>query len=570
MQTATNSLGEKIYWDGNQWLPLQTATNPDTNEQLALVNGKWVSYSPNVEKSVDLPFVSGRAGAMMRRGAPDFVGVAQDIGQTVSESTAAQTFSEEMAQVGPEVRRRSAQIIGEELDLTDLGKVAGVAVSQAARAGGATLSSFIGSVIPNNIKEGAVDLYNNIKETDTFQLAADAASKGIAYYNDFAERFPEEAEQFSTAVDLSALFGPRPDIVKADPSSSLVSGKAASARESARLASREARQTGIARMLEPENRDITTRTRFDETGPIRTRTWQPDKFDQSVIDTITDKVEGFDPDRSYTHNFGLVQDFIESRQKRTDNMIASQNVQIDQDMLSSQMRQNMDELISDPAFRFSIPDEQKVAREVMEFALELVQKHGTDLNGVLKARREFDKALAKKYGQANDARGAAAKRVREVLNDTLKANTTGDELHEALTDQFHSITALERMLPKRNAEGENALKRLFDNLQNVGNIPSSPLALKATVFAGVGILASTLGSVAALSGATLYGAFLAAQPKNRLKALAGLLSTTDKAIKTAKKGTEVAQQLQADRLLLVDLINATRAEIQSGEEPNPN
>lgn len=570
MQTATNSSGEKVYWDGNQWLPLQTATNPDTNEKLALVNGKWVSYLPDAEKSVDPPFVSGRAGAMMRRGAPDVAGVARDIGQTISESPAGQTFSEEMSRFGPEVRRRSARIIGEELDVSDPGKIAGVAISQAARAGGATLSSFIGTMIPNNIKEGAVGLYNNIKETEAFQLAANAASKGISYYNDFAKRFPEEAEQFSTAVDLSALFGPRPDIVKVDPSSSFVSDKAASARESARLATREARQTGIARMLEPENRDITTRTRFEETGPLRTRTWQPDDFDQKVIDTLTDRVEGFDPNRSYTRNFSVVQDFIASRQKKTDNMIASQNVQIDQDMLSNQMRENMAELVSDPEFRFSVPDEQKIAREVMDFALELVQKHGTDLNGVLKARRKFDKALAKKYGQANDARGAAAKRVRGVLNDTLKANTTGDELHEALTDQFHSITALERMLPKRNAEGGNGFKRIFTNLQNVGNIPTSPLALKATVFAGVGILATTYGSVAALSGATLYGAFLAAQPKNRLKALAGLLSTTDKAIKTAKKGSEVAQQLQADRLLLVDLIDSARAEIQSGEEPNPN
>ena len=51
-------------------------------------------------------------------------------------------------------------------------------------------------------------------------------------------------------------------------------------------------------------------------------------------------------------------------------------------------------------------------------------------------------------------------------------NTKGDDLKEALTDQFHSITALERMLPKRNAEGENGLKRIFNNLQDVGNIPS--------------------------------------------------------------------------------------------------
>tara|TARA_R100001510_G_scaffold53059_1_gene54312 strand:- start:381 stop:2090 length:1710 start_codon:yes stop_codon:yes gene_type:complete len=514
--------------------------------------------------------ITGRAGAMMRRGTPDVVGAVQDVGQAISESPAGQTFSAEMTQFGPEVRRRSAQIIGEELDLTDPGKVAGVAVSQAARAGGATLSSFIGSVIPNNIKEGSVDLYNNIKETEAFQLAADAASKGVAYYNDFAKRFPEEAEQFSTAVDLSALFGPRPDIVKADPSSSFVSGKAASARESARLASREVRQTGIARMLEPENRDITTRTRMPETGPLRTRTWQPDKFDQSVIDTLTDKVEGFNPNRSYTHNFVVVQDFIDSRKKRTDNMIASQNVEIDQDLLFQRMSESMADLKSDPKYRLSTGDEQKIADEVRDIAFELVQKHGTDLNGVITARRELDDALAKKYDNANDARGAAALRARRVLNETLMNNTEGDDLKEALTDQFHAITALETMLPKRNAEGGNIVSRLFKNLQNVANIPTSPLALNATVLSGVAILSATGGQVAALSGATLYGAFLAAKPKNRLKALAGLLSTTDNAIKTAKKGSEVAQQLQADRLLLVDLIDSARAEIQSGEEPNPN
>ncbi len=514
--------------------------------------------------------ITGRAGAMMRRGTPDVVGAAQNIGRVISESPAGQTFSEEMDRFGPEFRRRSAQIIGEELELTDPGKVAGVAVSQAARAGGATLSSFIGTVIPNNIKEGAANLYNNLKETEAFQLAADAASKGVAYYNDFAKRFPEEAEQFSTAVDLSTLFGPRPDIVKADPSSSFVSGKAASARESARLASREARQTGIARMLEPENRDITTRTRMPETGPLRTRTWQPDKFDQSVIDTLTDKVEGFNPNRSYTHNFVVVQDFIDSRKKRTDNMIASQNVEIDQDLLFQQMQESMADLKSDPKYRLSTGDEQKIADEVRDISFELVQKHGTDLNGVITARRELDDALAKKYDNANDARGAAALRARRVLNETLMNNTEGDDLKEALTDQFHAITALETMLPKRNAEGGNIVSRLFKNLQNVANIPTSPLALNATVLSGVAILSATGGQVAALSGATLYGAFLAAQPKNRLKALAGLLSTTDKAIKTVKKGSEVAQQLQADRLILVDLIDSARAEIQSGEEPNSN
>ena len=37
MKTATNpQTGQKIYWDGEQWLPLKTATNKETGEVIAM------------------------------------------------------------------------------------------------------------------------------------------------------------------------------------------------------------------------------------------------------------------------------------------------------------------------------------------------------------------------------------------------------------------------------------------------------------------------------------------------------------------------------------------------------
>ena len=47
MKTATNpQTGQKIYWDGEQWLPLKTATNKETGEVIGIVNGETFTVTP--------------------------------------------------------------------------------------------------------------------------------------------------------------------------------------------------------------------------------------------------------------------------------------------------------------------------------------------------------------------------------------------------------------------------------------------------------------------------------------------------------------------------------------------
>jgi hypothetical protein len=47
MKTATNpQTGQKIYWDGKQWLPLKTATNKETGEVIGIVNGEIFTVTP--------------------------------------------------------------------------------------------------------------------------------------------------------------------------------------------------------------------------------------------------------------------------------------------------------------------------------------------------------------------------------------------------------------------------------------------------------------------------------------------------------------------------------------------
>ena len=47
MQTATNpQTGKKVYWDGEQWLPLKTATNQETGEVIGIVGEETFTVTP--------------------------------------------------------------------------------------------------------------------------------------------------------------------------------------------------------------------------------------------------------------------------------------------------------------------------------------------------------------------------------------------------------------------------------------------------------------------------------------------------------------------------------------------
>ena len=102
------------------------------------------------------------------------------------EMAARETLREELEQFGPEVSRRAQNVMGDDPSLLrqlyQAPELALIGGSQAARAGGATLATYISSWIPNAVKEGAEAAYDKIKDTEAFRLAAQAASLGDAGY----------------------------------------------------------------------------------------------------------------------------------------------------------------------------------------------------------------------------------------------------------------------------------------------------------------------------------------------------------------------------------------------------
>lgn len=473
------------------------------------------------------------------------------------EMAARETLRGELEQFGPEVSRRAQNVMGDDPSLLrqlyQAPELALIGGSQAARAGGATLATYISSWIPNSIKEGAEAAYDRIKDTDAFRLAAQAASLGDAGYQAFKERMPAAAERFESAVDVGLLFSPRPDIPRLDIA------KRGAQKEATRRV-RENKKDGVTLLLEPvtpEMRDV-----FEEKGVLRTKTWEPNEFDNLVIDTVTN-MKGVKPKRSYTYNYRQVQKEVEAAKQTTDKIITAQNKAINSDKFLKDMQGAVNEVLKDDIVRIATGDIQKQLTELSEIVLESVQTRGSDLVGVLEVRRKFDD-LINNFDGTPSAKSIAARKIRGVLNDTLKDNTRGDQLHNLLTKQFHGITAMEDMLPKRNAESRDFISRAVRNLKSVDLLPNTVLALGATGTAGLGALGGAVPAAgAAVLGATVYTGVQAMKARNRARIYSSMLSAINKAIPLTK-GTAL-KELEMDRLLLVDLIDETREEIKEEE-----
>ena len=154
-------------------------------------------------------------------------------------------------------------------------------------------------------------------------------------------------------------------------------------------------------------------------------------------------------------------------------MIVAQNKKINSAQFVEDVQKAVDEVLKDDIVRIASGDIQKQLAELAEIVMESVQTNGSDLVGVLTVRRKFDELMNNFDGQAN-AKSIAGRKIRSVLNDTLKANTRGDKLHNLVTKQCHGLTAMETMLPKRNAEAlANTFGRLTKNLKEVDLLPST-------------------------------------------------------------------------------------------------
>ena len=440
-------------------------------------------------------------------------------------------------------------------------RAAGAGVSQAARTGGELALEAGSVVLPDFVRDGI----SFLGESSYAKAAGYAISQGLEAYQGWSKDNPKMAEELETFVDVSALFSPRPDLINLDKT-------ILKARKSGTGSKISKEKVAFTSLLAPENLDTTDRT--TKSGLINTEEWVPNEFEDGVIDLVQ-TIPGIKPYGTVHENFRTMQNHVDSKRVETDNRVGAQNKRIDLDGLKLEFDEAIEDYLASDVVSLASPQAKKAIEQMVSSARTILNSEGNDLLGVLNARRRFDEAN-RRSGTNLDADVAtykveAALTIRTVLNDYLKKNTKGDELHQLLNDQHLTLTALDRLTNKRNLEGKNAIARGIQNLERSTGVrvPQSVLSVLAlgtvgaTGAAAMGGAWLTVGLGAGVGG--IAGMQIARHGKTAvLKAYAEALSAMQKAIKTVNDPAKL-EALELDRQVIVSLMNDAR-EIEE-EEP---
>lgn len=463
----------------------------------------------------------------------------------------------------PEYQRR-AEVIRGEKPLTDIERQMGIepdltpseattlGISQAVRTGGELIGGAIGVLLPDAVRVGAEMAWDEIKDTAVVSTALEALSRGYEFYAKWKEKNPDYAEQLEATIDVSILITPQLNLTK----------QARAAKGAYNLNNIEELRAGILRMMRPDN--FEGAGDVIEVGPTRKKVYVPSDKEETV-NLVLETVDGINPNRSYTYNHQVADGAVTQADK---DLIAhikrSGNPKFDVDTIVADMVAAIEDFSNQPAYKLLSPDAQSKAKEFAVTALEMLQQTKGDALSLLEVRREFDRFLTSGQRKVFDptvesAATAAGQHVRNVLNQTLKDITEGDEVHHLLDRMHNLLIAKDRLREGRAKEGENMFSRAWDTLKKRAMLPSTALGLVATGgVAGKVLTESVL--LGAGSGAALFVASRALTKKNRLKFYAATLSAMDKAIEFYTDDKNLVAQLKADRMLLVDLMQETREE----------
>ena len=166
---------------------------------------------------------------------------------------------------------------------------------------------------------------------------------------------------------------------------------------------------------------------------------------------------------------------------------------------------------------------------------------------LLQIRRDIDAWLPKGvFGENASAASQAARGLRTVVNDMVNAAVPSATVKASLAKQSRLFSAMDNLTPKKRKEARSGLGRLFKAVEDdTGvNAPSTPLGVKANV-------SSIPVAIATAALATGWGITKALNKSTRA-AYVKMLKSVDVII---NRGGPLAQQLQADRAVLLAVLN---------------
>lgn len=467
-------------------------------------------------------------------------------------------FADIAGQFKPEVARRLA--ITPEREGTDISRVPATAISQAARTGGELIMEAGSVVLPDTVREFATEAFEGFMQTGYGKAAAKALSMGVEAYTKWKKENPAQAEELETTIDVAAVLSPRPDLIN-------LNVKALEAKKAGESASSAKKRVALTSLVRPEK--LGARDRKEKSGVLNTERWVPNKFEEDII-TSLQNTPGIKPYGTVHDNFRAVQNAVDSEKDQLDNYIKSQNRKIDLEDLKIEFNDALGVFTESDVYKLASKQAKKRFDTYVKLARDIINSEGADLMAVLKARRRFDDAVHK-AGQSLDAdvatyQAEAAKLVRGVLNSYLKRNTEGDAVQNLLDIQFKQLLALDRMVNKRNREGENSIARFKQRLTEGTGITMPATALSVLATASTAFDPTIAGALGAAAAGTIVSQQIARHGKKAvLQTYAFMLSATDRLIKNTNDPLRL-KALELDRQVYVSLLEEARQAEENKDE----
>ena len=435
--------------------------------------------------------------------------------------------------------------------------------------------------IDNVVKLGVL-----ASETDLVQDAMTVLKEGFTAYQDWKNASEENAyvaRELESIGVVGTILSPASKVPDVDLEAL------------GRNVSRKGRQQSIDNRKENILDLITPKSGFGEgrtstSGLLGRKEYDPTPDEQETIDVLS-KIPDLDPNDNTINIFNVLTDDITKKSNQLVTGISKAgNPKLDVDALLSNIRARYSSQLQETG-ALGIPKKLKQIDELLE-SLRKTVGGGSALE-VLEARKQLDKKLRKDESDPDSEIASAAKPARQAISEAMHlalqdALSTGGvramlgkampgvkqpevvpdvKLLKLLREQHLIFRARAEVDEKRRALAETAIGRTIEQFSAMGiNLPSSPLSQIATGSLVISAAASPFFPIVAGGAAAVGAIALAGKGINSaaIKKLAGgLIQGVDKALKTAKITPKQVEQLRADRLVLVSLLQQPTEE----EEP---
>ena len=437
---------------------------------------------------------------------------------------------------------------------------------------GDALMTGAAAMTPDFILEGVGNSFKAIAETDAGREGMKAAAQGIESYNNWAKDNPDNAKYLESWFNIGAI------TTQATPIKGIVSDAGASLQEKGAAITKGGlksiqgtKNELVTAMLEPTNTARIPTEDLKSKGFFDTITYDPDAgYTRDNIDIIAE-IPKVDPKKTYTYNSNVIEKARQAEQKKLESILGRTPVVVDSDVVTQELGKRAGALLSSPEFKTMDATLQKKTEVIFKEAVRRIQSGDGSLLDLLQARRDVDSFIGRqKLGLDRNQASTldlARKAVNGSLNDIIAELSDNVAVKQSLRKQSAMISALDIVNSKRAEDGRTVIARFK---QNYGAYIPQTLAARAataTFAAGAFMQNWPLMTAAAVSGLAFAGGKAVFTPEAKVL-LGSMVKGAGDAIKAAEKAgaLDVVEQMKADRLVLISLLNETPVENPEDEE----